>query len=75
LERHLALAEHEVTLGEKHIRRQCDLVAGLERGGQDATGARELLTALEEMHALRIADRDLLRQELGLFRQKLKRIW
>jgi hypothetical protein len=75
LERHLALAERNLALGEKHIQRQRGLIADLERDAQDATGARVLLVTLEATQALHFADRDLLRQELNLFRQELKKIW
>src|SRR5262249_49810611 len=42
-ERHLAQAERTAALGRSHIERQAQIVAELERGGHDATQARELL--------------------------------
>jgi hypothetical protein len=65
LREHLEMAERHVTEGERHIMRQCELIAALKRDGHDMTTARELLAQFEEMQALHIADRDRLRQELA----------
>ena len=39
LEQHLAQANEHVTLGQKHITRQREIIAGFERSGQDTTTA------------------------------------
>lgn len=75
LEQDLAVIEREIALNERHKARERELIAKLESGGQDAREARERLLALEALQTLRLADRSLFRQELGLFRQRLKRIW
>jgi hypothetical protein len=65
LEGHLAQAERHVLKGESHIDRQRQLVAELERDGDDITLATKLLLQFEQLQAMHIADRDRLRQELG----------
>lgn len=75
LEQDLALVECEIALNERHMERERELIAKLESGGRDVSDARERLIAIEAFQALRLADRELFRQELALFRQKLKRIW
>ncbi|MBW0003236.1 MAG: hypothetical protein JO216_07095 [Hyphomicrobiales bacterium] len=57
------------------MRRLCELIAKLERGGQDSRETRKRLIALEAFQALRLADRELIKQELALFQQKRKKIW
>ena len=66
LAEHLAQAERHVSLGEAHLQRQRILVTELERTGADAGEARRLLANLEEMQSLHVADRDRLRDELGV---------
>lgn len=75
LERDLALVDQEIAANERQMRHQCELIAKLEGRGHDSSEARERLIALEAFKALRSADRELLRQELALFRQKRKKIW
>ena len=75
LEQDLALVDHEITLNERQMHRQRELIAKLEIGGQDANAARERLVAIEAFQALRFADRELFQQELALFRQRQKKIW
>jgi hypothetical protein len=75
LEQDLALVDHEITLNERQMHRQRELIAKLEIGGQDANAARERLIAIEAFQALRFADRELFRRELALFRQRQKKIW
>lgn len=75
LERHLACVDHEIARTEQHLRRQHELIAKLESCGEDAAEARSVLAAMEGSQALRLADRELFRQELALFRQRLKKIW
>jgi hypothetical protein len=75
LEQHLALVDYEIALNERHMQRQRELIAKLENDGEDAGEARNVLIAMEAARALRVADRELFRQELALFRQELKKIW
>ena len=63
---HLAQAERHVTLGETHVAKQRGIVAELERDGHDARIARDLLAELEQMQALHVANRDRLREDLGV---------
>jgi hypothetical protein len=75
LEQDLAHIDREIACHERYIERERQLIAKLETGGRDASEARGRLVAIEAFQVLRLADRDLFRQELALFRQKLKRIW
>ncbi|MBV8428477.1 MAG: hypothetical protein JOZ88_14655 [Hyphomicrobiales bacterium] len=75
LEQHLRLVDDEIAANEGQMRRLCELIAKLERGGQDSSEMRKRLIALEAFQALRLADRELIQQELALFRQKRKKIW
>ncbi len=61
---HLAKANEHVLLGERHVRRQRELVAELERDGHDTTGARKLLEQFEKLQAMHEADRDRIEREL-----------
>ena len=64
LKQRLIVAEEHILLGERHIVRQRELVAELERDGHDTAEAIRLLTSFEELQVLHIADRDRLRREL-----------
>jgi hypothetical protein len=75
LERQLAVVDDEIVRNEGQTRRQRELIANLENRGHDSHEARARLMELEALQALRFADRELLRQELALFRQKRKTIW
>jgi hypothetical protein len=66
LEEHLAQADRHVEEGWGHLDRQRKVIAELERDGHGAREARRLLHQFEEMQAMHIADRDRLRQELGM---------
>jgi len=70
---HLAQAEHHVSVGARHIARQREIIAELERTGADSTEANLLLQLLEELQALHLADRDRLRAELGVSEPSLNR--
>ena len=63
-EQHLAQAEGHISLGERHIARQRELVSELERGPYDTTEARLLLANFEEVQKMHVVDRDRLRREL-----------
>jgi hypothetical protein len=58
LARHLAQAEARIALGQKHIARQNEIIAELERAGHDAVTAKALLVVFEATHELHIADHD-----------------
>ena len=51
-------AELHVTLGERHVARQREIIAELERNGHDVTQAKELLAVFLETQALYVGDRD-----------------
>jgi len=65
LERHLVQAELHVTQGEHHVARQREIVVGLADDGRDLRMAQALLTQFQNMLALHIAHRDLVRTELA----------
>jgi len=67
IERFLARAEAHVVQGEKHVARQKEIIAGLERDGhEDASRtARELLATFEMTQEAHVGDRDRLRAELA----------
>ena len=66
LRQHLAQTERHLEEGERHVARQRDVVAELERADRDSRAAKMLLRHIEAWLALRVADRDRLRKELGL---------
>ena len=55
----------------RHVVRQRELVAELERDGHDTIQATDLLARFEELLQLHVGDRDRLRRELGLVTQIL----
>lgn len=61
----LSTTERLVTQGEAHLESQRRIIARLERDGHPTEKARKLLRLFEETQALRVADRDRLREELG----------
>jgi hypothetical protein len=65
---HLAQARRHVSLGERHIARQRQLIAGLERVGSDSWEAWKLLQQFEDLQRLHIHDRDRLERELAKIR-------
>jgi len=65
LARHLAQAEARIAVGQKHIARQCEIIAELEEVGHDAVTAKALLVVFEATHALHIADRDQIADEIA----------
>ena len=56
----LAEAEGLVAMGERHIRRQSELVAELDRDGRDAVVARNLLAIFQVLQKQYVAERNLL---------------
>jgi hypothetical protein len=65
LEEYLVEAERHVALGRRHITRQKELIAALERGGRDTTSAKALLTTFEEIEGDRVAERDRVARRLA----------
>jgi hypothetical protein len=67
LREHLELAERHVSDGERHLARQRELIAELERDGHVATAgrARALLVAMEQSQALHVLGRDRLREKIA----------
>ena len=61
---HLALAEKNVALGERHIARQEQLVAELDRDGHDTREALAPLTVFRRTQIEHVAHRDFLLREL-----------
>jgi hypothetical protein len=63
--RHLAQAEARIALGRRHIARQYEIIAELEKVGHEAVTAKALLVIFEATHALHIADRDQIAAEIA----------
>jgi hypothetical protein len=66
VEDYLAQVERFIADGERAIARQRELVAQLERDGHGTLDAVDLLDQFEQLQAQHIANRDRLREELGL---------
>jgi|EndMetStandDraft_4_1072995.scaffolds.fasta_scaffold1821790_1 hypothetical protein len=64
LEKSLAEAERRVIEAERHVAKQLEFVARLERDNRDPSQAMHLLQQFEELQAMHTADRDRLRKEL-----------
>lgn len=65
IERNLAATAEHIRTGEKRISEQQIRIHQLEERGKDATEAYRLLNALQEMHIMRLADRDRLLMALA----------
>ena len=61
---HLSQAEHHAAEGKRHLARQEELIAELDRDGLDTAEAFKVLAALRETQALHEQDVDRLRGEL-----------
>src|SRR5262249_289322 len=61
----LTRTENHIRSDAQHLLGQQSIVAELERRGEDSTQARSFLRHLEEMMAMRLADRDRMRTALG----------
>jgi hypothetical protein len=69
IRRHLELAQRHVVEGERHIARQRETVRKLELRNPDSVTlriARGLLQEVERAQKVHVADRDRLREQLGL---------
>lgn len=62
---HFASAEKAVIEGERHIQRQEQVVAELDRDGHDTTEALALLASFWRIQAQHVAHRDFLLRNLG----------
>ena len=71
LERRVARSEASVERSARYLEEQRQILARLERNGDDTTRARELLVILENNLALHIDDRGRRRKELEKARRKL----
>jgi hypothetical protein len=60
---HWPTAEEQVAIAAQNVARQRELVAELERDGDDASHAKKMLEQFLKQQALRIADRDRLVNE------------
>jgi len=56
--RNLALTDKRIAKSQSLLARQREIVAELERAGNDCVSARHTLARFETVHALRIADRE-----------------
>jgi propanediol utilization protein len=68
VEDHLKQAEEHVALGERHIKRQREIVAELHGHGHNTEESRRLLQQFEEIQTLHVEGRDRLRrmiEEMG----------
>ena len=65
LKQHLEDAELRVQRAQRHLGRQREAVAALERAGQDAAKAKRYLGILEKALAIHVADRDRLARQLA----------
>jgi hypothetical protein len=70
LEKHLTLAEEQVTIAEKQIVRQRELVRKLTYGGYPSGQAKTLLAQFEDLYSLHVVDRDSLFRELSELRAR-----
>lgn len=61
---HLALAEKAIQEGERHIIREEQMLADLDRGGHDTKRAWETLAALRRMQGEHVAHRNLILEML-----------
>jgi hypothetical protein len=62
----LAEASRQIVQARANVARQREVVAELERDGNEAAAlARELLLKFEEVLALQVQDQELLERELG----------
>jgi hypothetical protein len=65
LESQLAQLDEHVALGERHIARQREIIAELERGRHETKRAKELMATFLETQKMHVAIRDQLRCELA----------
>jgi hypothetical protein len=66
---HLATAEEAIALGDRHIAREEQMIADLDRAGHDTTLALAVLATYRQMQAQLVAHRNLLLNRLQLLQQ------
>jgi hypothetical protein len=62
---HFSMSCRHVAIGERHIARQREIGAGLERDGRNSLEAKQQLAYLEELQKMHIAHRDRLEKVLA----------
>jgi hypothetical protein len=67
---HLFQAEEHLALAERQVTRQHELIAQLERDGDDSAAGRALLAQFGEIVKVLLADRDRMAKELKAVRRK-----
>jgi hypothetical protein len=65
LQRHIEESESRIQRGQRNIAIQREAVSELERGNQDATIAKALLTIFDKALAVYVADREQLLKQLA----------
>src|SRR5262249_52945160 len=60
-----SMARRHVAMGERHIARQREIVARLERNGHDSLDSKRLLGYFEELQNMHMAHRDRLEKVLA----------
>jgi hypothetical protein len=63
--RHLAEAQDHIEIGARNIAKQREIVAGLDAHGRDTEEAYEMLKNFVHVHAMALADRKRIKQELA----------
>ena len=61
----VALAEHRIAQGERHIAMQRGVIAVFQRQGLEVNEAIDVLMRLEQLQAAHVFRRNRLRKELG----------
>ena len=65
LENDLSRAEAHVVNGQKRIAKQHEIIAELDREGQDTAPAKDMLASFERTQAMHVANRDRFRRQAG----------
>jgi hypothetical protein len=63
--RHLAEAEEHIEVGARNIARQREIVADLDAHGRGTAEAYKMLKNFVQVHAIALADRERIKQELA----------
>ena len=65
LENDLSRAEAHVANGQKRIAQQHEIIAELDREGQDTAPAKDMLASFERTQAMHVANRDQIASRLA----------
>jgi hypothetical protein len=65
IEADIAMTERHISLGERHIARQIEIIAKFRRDGHDTLEAERLLANFEVSQSLHIGHRDRLLKDLA----------